>query len=421
MGELVPFNDASRWSRWWTACATLGALTLWGCGSEPDADLPESAHVWMWEFVPWSNASFITWVVIIDDVDDAEGRLLRANIKDAFSAYVHDLLDNRTREGHDPDRWYAVDLRMVVVHPSVEGWIGPDEDPALRWTTSDANEAGAIAFAAAFARAVDAVVAPAGSSYRLLDVYHRVGLLVTECGLPRDGAEARLVEAVADKYPWIRLLVATTRDDASPDPPDAYRLGVASECDGISRTETHTYVPVPPTENEELCTSRIGASWRLARWNDFLVADSPTRCSDLTALSEQFDGGLISDIRPTCLSRPIAVASNGLASCTLEVTHRDGDCSAARGWFDPPDAGGAAVNVDRPGDAWPLCEVRQLDGEAGAVCRSGADCANCPSGFCRTDESRPICQEGTFPPQLRFIGGVFSGPPLRARIRCLLD
>jgi hypothetical protein len=371
----------------------------------------------MQEFQP-PPATSTTWVVVIDDVDDAAGRSLRARLKDAFSTYVRDLVDNRTRDGHDPDQWYAVDLRLVVVHPSVDGWIGPDEDPALRWTTSDANEVGAIAFAGAFARAVDAVVAPVGSSYRLLEAYHRVGLLVTGCGPPRDGLEDRLVLAAADKSPSIRMLVATTRDDASPDPPDAYRLDGALNCDGIYRTETNTYVPEVPAGNEGWCMSPVLPSWRLAVWDEPLATNATTRCSDPARLSDQFDRRLIVDIRPNCLSRPIATGSDGLASCTLEVLQQEGDCSAARGWFDPPNDA-AVVNVG--GDAWRLCDVRQLDGEAGAACRSGADCTDCASGFCRTDQAAPICREGTFPTQLRFIGGVFSGRRVRGRIRCLLE
>jgi hypothetical protein len=100
----------------------------------------------MQEFVPLGVPS-ITWFVFIDDRDDDQGRLFRARVKEGFSTYLHDLVTGETRDGHDPDQWFALNLRMAVVHPSAIGWIGPDEDPALRW-----REVGLVPAASALAR-----------------------------------------------------------------------------------------------------------------------------------------------------------------------------------------------------------------------------------------------------------------------------
>jgi hypothetical protein len=105
--------------------------------------------------------------------------------------------------------------------------------------------------------------------------------------------------------------------------------------------------------------------------------------------------------------------------------HKEGEgCPAARGWSDPTGSDGGALPtyVDDGNGQQRVCDLRQLDGESGQRCRSGADCTDCLSGFCRETTTSPICPAGTYPPQLRFIGGALLGSSLvHVRITCLLE
>jgi len=389
-------------------------VVLTACGSaEAPGDLPASVHVWEQPFVPEREPS-VTWVATIDDRDDEQGSQLRSRIKEAFATYLGDLLANRTIVQHPTDEWFDVDLRMVVAHPSFGDWTGPDEDSALRWTTTDANEAGARAFAAAFERAVDARVAPSGLPHRLLETYHRTGLLVSGCDAPRDGHEARLADAAGSGFPSIRLVLATAHDDESAGTPQGYRIESSSTCDGTYRTETSTYAPNLAAPDGRRCTSPADSAWRLARWG------SGVSCSDDAAPSALFDGRSWSDGRMPCLSRPIAVDPDGLALCSIQVKNAEYDCPASRGWFDPtgPDGGSMATYVGRP-NAGRICELRQLAGDDGALRRAGGESRSSLSGFCRLDQPPRGCFDGTFPTQLRFVGGALAGR-FQAMIRCLL-
>jgi hypothetical protein len=277
----------------------LGAASC--AASEGPLELSPETFVWD-QTLAHSLNTMITWVVIVDDRDDPTASRVRDRVKAAFSSYMQDPFANETNHGLKKDSWFPMDLRMVVVRPSFRGeqlWLGPDDDPGLRWVTTDASEAGARAFSASFDRAVDGALAAAGAPYKVLDAYRRVALLVTGCTVPENAREARLAESAGAGGPSLRFLVASAADDESPLPPNAY-AETAFACSQLRLAEMRMHAPGVPAGNVAPCWGSVTPAWRLAEFAKpgfFPAIDSGCESS---TWSSWFRSGWVSAYRPRC-------------------------------------------------------------------------------------------------------------------------
>jgi hypothetical protein len=397
----------------------VSAAVFFGCSAER-ADVPESTHSDSRRFVMPAGGA-LNWVVVVDDRDDPDAARLRSDVKAAFAAYVDGILGEHAQSPNS-DRWLSVDIGAIVVHPSRAGddqWTGPDDEPALRWTTSQADAAGARIFADAFARAVDeGGPAPPGSRYQPLDAYRRVMRLRSRCAEPRGRREQVLAETLGIDVD----VIVSAADDEGTEPAPAYAEAVKT-CDVFA---PEVFVPGVSLEDGGTCGPRASRFWRLAVWKPWEFDSLERTCDTAGKLTDVFGARLSVDYAGSlCPSKPVALNPDGTAACTLRVLHTQFvGCPAARGWFDPStgDGGTGATYVGAKGSERRVCEVRQLDGEAGATCRLGTACPDCPSGFCmRTGDSAKWCPYGTgFRADLHVTGGALTGP-LEGRLTCLLE
>ena len=405
--------------RWKSVLGWLGSTTLAACaGSGTEADLPRSTAFFSRSFITSAPGAY-NWVVIVDDRDDPEAARLRADIKAAFSAGLHQMLAENTDPPVPRDAWLSVDFAAIVVHPSSLGderWTGPEDDPALRWQTLQADAAGARIFADAFARAVDRRLAPAGTRYAPLDAYRHVFMLLENCVAPNGRRETRL----ADMPGGGALFLLSTADDDSAEPVAVYRDATKKGCG--RDVATRVFVPGVRSPDGGACPPRGTSAWRLATWEPKLF-DGYQRCDVVDELTGMFFGRVHGGgRRPNCLAHPIQTGDDGLAACTLHLLHdqRVG-CPLSRGWFDPPtaDGGTGATTIETARGQRRVCEVRQLDGDDGATCRSGAACPSCPSGFCMRTKPMSWCPGGSRA-DLHVTGGAMAGP-LEGHLTCLLE
>src|SRR6185503_8700524 len=111
-------------------------------------------------------------------------------------------------------------------------------------------------------------------------------------------------------------------------------------------------------------------------------------CDVVDKVTRMFGTGLYGGVgRSNCVGRPLQMGDDGLAACTLRVVHAQPvGCPLSRGWSDPPTADGGigseAIDIETAQGQRRVCDVQQLDGDAGTTCRSGAACPDCPSGYC---------------------------------------
>jgi len=386
--------------------------------------LPPSTHVFSERFIQPSAQQVLNWVVVVDDRDDPVADQLRSDVKAAFSASLDSFLVGNDDPPTPRDTWLSVNTAVFVVHPSRSGderWTGPADDPALRWQTPQADAKNARLFADAFARAVDQAPAPTGARYQSLEAYRDVVALKTNCVEPHGPRQTMIAEA--PRGVTFAMIVSGTDDDST-EPAPVY-VDAVNAC-GDDFFGAMVFVPVVPAQDGGRCAPRATDAWRLLALDKFLFDAFGTFCDGVDRLTHLFSSHFIFHYfgGSNCVARPLRLRDDGLAACTLRVVHAQPmGCPLSRGWFDLPtaDGGSGATVINTPKGEHRVCEVRQLEGEAGANCRSGAPCPDCPSGFCmRTDDSMKWCRSGGFRADLHVTGGAALGP-LEGHLTCTLE
>ena len=297
-------------------------------------------------------------------------------------------------------------------------FVDSDDEPALHWSTANATPAGVRAMSDEFARIVDQMVDTSGAPFRLLEAYQYGSQLIRGCRAPTTQPGR---PALPTGGPGLQSVLITAQDDESPAPAETYASN--EQC---SRDLWGLSVLGPGPAGSSTCPSLGEGATRLGRFHPEGV---PFRCYLDGASRSQgrvsiFGDRLTIDYAPRCISRPIAEAIDGSARCRVTVALAGADrCSPARGMNAPLGDDGRPHDVTetRGVRSVAICELGQLQGEAGTRCRQGLDCTDCPSGWCKqsTPLPRETCSSG-FSPSLRFIGGALSGTD-EVHIACALE
>jgi hypothetical protein len=250
------------------------------------------------------------------------------------------------------------DLRVVVVHPSIAGSeraVGPSDDAALALTSPRATIAQVDAVAAAASREIDAVLAPAGAVYPLLDATALTLQLLTGLRAPVDAREQSLVASVGPANRIVSIVV-TSRDDGGPGSATAASPWAPSP-------EALEALVVSPLGSGSIGCAPIPASTRLGAWmksftGALVLQAIGTQCpADMAELQQVgISDGIAEDGSAECLPRAVARRADGTASCVITATL----------------AGGASY------------ELTELSGAQAAECSNGQACADCAPGWCTT-------------------------------------
>jgi len=240
----------------------------------------------------------------------------------------------------------------------------------------------------------------------------------TECVEPRGRRETVLAEMRGGPGSFSLL---STADDDSTEPVSVY-LDAAKTCGRYLTTSV--FVPGVGSPDGGPCAPRGTSEWRLSTLAPLLFESFSQRCDVVDKVTRMFGGGYGGGVgRSNCVARALQVRDDGLAACTLRVVHAQPvGCPLSRGWSDPPtaDGGSEATDIETVQGQRRVCEVRQLDGDDGATCRSGAACPDCPSGFCmRTEDAMTWCLWGGYRADLHITGGAVAGP-LQGHLTCTL-
>jgi hypothetical protein len=361
----------------------------------------------------WVYDDRVVTVVVVDDEPTSDAASLRAAVEAAlepsFEAAFFDAL-RPYPGGWDPAEHHAVDQRVVVVHPSGAGsarFVGPESDPALAWVSANAQRADAAALAAATSRAIDAQVAPAGQPYRAIDSAASMLDLFGGQRSPADDHERALLASLG-AAPIVRLLVATTRDDADATPASSFDLGGLA-ADG--RIQAFVLAPSLPGVDPSLCEGMPPAGARLATWlkpvleQQWLTWPCDSTTLQTNTLFPAF--GYADYVCPTPPWPDLALPSGDLACRFLFETADTDPCDASRGMLDPVAEDGTrrpALGVTDAGTTR-TCEIRQLTGAEGVACRTTLACDGCESGFCTT--ALPEIVDGRCGSSLRWVGGAW--------------
>jgi hypothetical protein len=104
------------------------------------------------------------------------------------------------------------------------------------------------------------------------------------------------------------------------------------------------------------------------------------------------------------------------------VESRASACDPGAGWLDPLDDDGVRRPQTRTVDGATVrvCEIRQLEGDSMAKCRSDLACDGCEAGWCLTDLpqlTEPCSPSAGHALPLRLIAGA-AATPARATITC---
>lgn len=389
--------------------ALVGIVALLAaCGQEIELEGRGRDEEQTMEIVSRVSESSASFVLVLEDTDDVVAAALRGQTISALERSFRSLFRDE-RGCRDPAAACPIDLRLVLVRPSAaEGMriVGPGSAPSLRWKTSWPTEAGLDAYLSHLRSLLEATLPPKGALYRPLEAADDAMRLLLGLRAPRSESEAALVAEVAVGGLWLDLVLASSRDDESPLPPEAYvwpndRLWLST-------------LIAPGSTEVDTCQLPGSARGRLGVWAELV---RPTMLGLPCADQESFDG-LFNDscnrFLARCTEHPIAIDQQGRADCHVLVRVFDTEsCKASRGWLDPEGEDG----MRRPRFEWGeegrpmrVCEIGQHEGDRLEACRTKLSCPECGSGYCRTEVeelTQPLTacgSRGGHPLDLRFTG-----------------
>jgi hypothetical protein len=158
-------------------------------------------------------------ILVIDDRPVPEAEALRAGVGPAVQPLALDLMGTAVSNS-DRALWHPVDLRVVLAPASSTEIISSVTDPALAWTTMQATQDGAYAFAAAVAAHAMSLIAPDDGAFRPLARARDAFTLIAGQRAPANGAEASLLATLSERTPGaIGVAIVAAADDGDTESP----------------------------------------------------------------------------------------------------------------------------------------------------------------------------------------------------------
>ncbi len=331
---------------------------------------------------------------------------------------MHQVVTNRWGScySNDPAEDHYTDERIVVVFPSAPGvaTMSPATSPGLAWITDTTSHREARSIAEATEQALNARTAAPGEVYRPIRAATRTAQLVLGLRAPESEVENALLGSL-EPTAWVRVLVASTRDDQGTDPIDDLVEPWGALLATEHLYETIVVAPFGTSEGSCHATTALGST-RLFAWASGNGATNLGWPCDAPAgwLSEG-ESGLCGD---WCLSNPPLESATGAVACRVWVDQRDlSRCDQSKGRTDP---NGVPTWVADGSTKYRRCELRQLEGAALEACRTTLACDGCPAGWCATVVPELLgdsCVSGMTPSPLRWIGSALGGADW-AVVRC---
>jgi hypothetical protein len=409
------------------------AVALWflavpvvinGCGAPESGDRKALGG----EFTLVESTAYpdvVTFVVVVDDTQT--GLVLADQVASMFDSFEEQIEDRSWPT--DPGTWYAVDYSAVIVHPSSPAerrYSSPASDTALRWQARNRSIAGAAPWEAAVRKGIESAPAPPGAPFQALAAFSETSLLFSGRRAPATSAEQMMFASLPNEGA-VGFFFAAETEDESPGAPEGY---VVPDPDPLgSWNWTRTIVPrastpamMPPVLSPQppACdyTYSGPATPRFEQWATMQKVAAPSAliqywpCNSAVQIYGGFDRG---SFLP-CLAHPLMIESDGRAHCTVTGSFAGTDrCPEEAAWLDPVGADGMRapqVAQDKNGATTRVCEVRQLEGDALASCRSSLDCTDCEPGWCATavPELLQYCPF-SYPSPFRFVLGASQPRP----------
>lgn len=349
-------------------------------------------------------------VLVVDDAPTPAAAALRKHVAEDLESGLHQLVTNRWGScySNDPAEDHYTDERIVVVFPSAPGvaTVSPATSPGLAWITNTTGHGEAQSLAEATEQALAARTAAPGEVYRPIRAATRTAQLVLGLRAPESDAENALLGSL-EPSAWVRVLVASTRDDQGTDPID----DLVASWDAPAATEHlyETIVAGPFGTSEGSChaTTALGST-RLFAWaSESGAAKLGWPCGATTGWLGE---GVSCFCGDWCLSNPPLKSATGAVACRIWVDQRDlSRCDPSKGRTDPD---GIPTWVAEWGTKYRRCELRQLEGAALEACRTTLACDGCPAGWCATEVPELLgdsCGSGMTPSPLRWIGSALGG------------
>lgn len=353
------------------------------------------------------------FALVLDDANDVPAAELRRAVVSALGRSFRATLFGERGACRDPAAACPIDLRVVLARSSAEPGdriVGPATRPALRWSSQWATESALDAFLQGLPSMMDEALAPEGPPHRPLEAADDLLRLLGGLRSPRSSAEAALVADYARDEPWIDVIVASARDDASPLPPAAY----------VPASTTLRWLATvagPGSADSEPCAphgvhGRLGEWAAMASWTGLaLPCDDPASFDEALRLAP-------GPSRARCTAHPLAKSDDGRVDCRIWTRSPEDQGCEASGWLDPEGEDGIRrprFEHDEEGRRFRICELPQHEGERLEACRTILDCPECGSGYCQTEVSELVAdpascdREGGHPLNLRFTGEALLG------------
>ena len=390
------------------------ALLVLGCSSSTADPPSRSGGQLQIDYMFWGETSRTT-LLIIDDVPSTAGATLRETSVDELRESLHQVVETAwgSCSSGDPAEDHYTDERVVVAFPSAPKLtlLGPDSLPGLAWITETTQHEEVEAMAKATSAALGARLAQGGETYQPIRTATNATELLLGLRAPTTADEQALLGAL-DPRSYVRVLVASTRDDEGADTVESLKSAWSTI---ESKSRLVDRVVVGPFD--QCAASEHGHGARLFEWGEHGRGQTrPWPCA--TPWFERWSPGRCV---PSCLPESITELESGVLACRIWVDQLDpAGCDPVRGRRDPE---GAATWVDFDGETLRRCELVQLTGLALTSCQSDLGCKGCQAGWCATKVPELLdegCSAGTIPRPFRWIGGAIGGAK-RIAIQCDLE
>jgi hypothetical protein len=388
----------------------IGFLGVYACSTDayptsPNVD-SESARIGHLEY-RLSGLERQIWLFVVDDAPTETARTLREQVAAAIALpeggpFVGESLC--PGDDYDPSREDRIDIRVIVAHASDDSenrLVTPAENAALaRLGERDdplAHDAWREAIKEELLRSKETVTT---GRYRPLETIASTIALFASQRAPNSDKEKEQLQALAPTpQVFVRVFLATNRDDDSPSDVTAYGIS------GISGNKILDSEPQFSTEVRLLVSGRadddesglaylpdyadyprISAFQKQANESSILVnANEPKNLFDPTL---SVDYGQV-----PCFTKPPVRRRDGSVDCRIHLLSTDlSNCDERLGRRDPLTGSG---NERKPrfeltfdGVNQRVCEVMQLSGEPLERCLEDSEANQSTAGFCYPKPTR---------------------------------
>lgn len=384
------------------------------------------------------------WLFVLDDAATPAARTLREQV--ASSVRLPEGVP-RTASGSvcagdamDTAHSDPIDVQVVVVRPSqgVNSWTTASERSGLAWCGERDDVSAYNDWLAAVRTELGREPSTnEAATYSSIEAIHSALASLSADRASATTDEQRIIEARGATHSnYVRVFVATSRDDASPLAVSMYPIVPYQQLDANSpfAYELRTLL-LPANSGEPAAIPDELLATTFPRWHEFTssletgVTYFPSSTAEDLFGSHRLSATLIA---PCWGAEPVRNPDRS-ANCRVHVVTDDvGTCDASRGWLDPvvgdPTNGTRApeYELNPDGTRQRVCEIRQLSGDSLAECLDQPDSAPTSAGWCYpepSDACRQRCPSGQVPIAFRFTGGSSRADSSRLRLRydCLID